>query len=141
MKGVRRIVRLPDAVAVVADSWWRAKRAAEALRVTWDDGGNGQVSTQTIRRFRARRPRCDAGRRSAAPTATSRPALARAARRIEADYTVPFLAHATMEPQTCTAHVTPDGVEIWVPTQDPSTALATAASPPACPTKKSWCTG
>ena len=53
--------------------------------------------------------------------------LARAARRIEADYAVPFLAHATMEPQTCTAHVRPDGVEIWAPTQDPATALATAA--------------
>jgi isoquinoline 1-oxidoreductase beta subunit len=47
--------------------------------------------------------------------------------RIEADYEVPFLAHATMEPQTCTAQVRPDGVEIWAPTQDASTALATAA--------------
>ena len=45
-------------------------------------------------------------------------ALAGAARRIEADYAVPFLAHATMEPQTCTAHVTPDGVEVWAPSQD-----------------------
>ena len=54
-------------------------------------------------------------------------ALARAARRIEAEYTVPFLAHATMEPQTCTAHVKPDRVEIWVPTQDAEIALATAA--------------
>jgi isoquinoline 1-oxidoreductase beta subunit len=50
-----------------------------------------------------------------------------AVRRIEADYTVPFLAHATMEPQTCTAHVRPDRVEIWVPTQGAATALATAA--------------
>ncbi|MGH7248109.1 MAG: molybdopterin cofactor-binding domain-containing protein, partial [Pseudomonadota bacterium] len=53
--------------------------------------------------------------------------LARAAKRIEADYMVPFLAHATMEPQTCTAQVGPDRVEIWAPTQDASTALATAA--------------
>ena len=54
-------------------------------------------------------------------------ALAGAAARIEADYEGPFLAHATMEPQTCTAHVRAEGVEIWVPTQDPATALATAA--------------
>ncbi len=55
-------------------------------------------------------------------------ALAGAPRRITADYAVPFLAHATMEPQTCTAHVKADGVEIWAPTQDPATAVATAAS-------------
>ena len=53
--------------------------------------------------------------------------FARAVRRVEADYTGPFLAHATMEPQTCTAHVRPDRVEIWVPTQGAATALATAA--------------
>ena len=59
-----------------------------------------------------------------------------AVRRIEADYAVPFLAHATMEPQTCTAHVTPDGVEIWVPTQEPATALATAAIAAGVPNDK-----
>ena len=57
-------------------------------------------------------------------------------RRIEADYEVPFLAHATMEPQTCTAHVRPDGVEVWAPTQDPSTALATAALAAGVPESK-----
>jgi isoquinoline 1-oxidoreductase beta subunit len=59
-------------------------------------------------------------------------ALARAIKRIEADYEVPFLAHATMEPQNCTARVTADLVEIWVPTQDGETALAVAATPRAC---------
>ena len=54
MKGVRGIVRMPDAVAVVADSWWRAKRAAEALRVEWDDRGNRQVSDATIAQYGAR---------------------------------------------------------------------------------------
>jgi isoquinoline 1-oxidoreductase beta subunit len=126
MKGVHRIVRMTEAVAVVADSWWRAKRAAEALRVTWDDHGNGQVSTATIGEFVR-------GGLDAAPAQLGRAdgdvaaGFAGAALRIEADYMVPFLAHATMEPQTCTAHVTSDGVEIWVPTQDPATTLATAA--------------
>ena len=126
MGGVRGVVRMPDAVAVVADSWWRAKRAADALRVTWDDGGNGALSSAAIAEFvrgglAADEPRL--GRVDGDAAA----ALLGAAQRIEADYTVPFLAHATMEPQTCTAHVRDDGVDIWVPTQDPATALATAA--------------
>jgi len=135
MKGVRGVVRMPDAVAVVADSWWRAKRAAEALRISWNDGGNGTVSTETIAAYV--RGGLDAqaaeiGRADGDAAA----ALSRAARRIEADYTVPFLAHATMEPQTCTAHVRADGVEIWVPTQNPATALATAALAAGVPNEK-----
>jgi isoquinoline 1-oxidoreductase beta subunit len=130
MAGVRGVVQMPDAVAVVADSWWRAKRAADALTITWDDCGNGEVSTASIAAFvragLAPDFAADAvqiGRVDGDAAA----ALTRAAVRIEADYEVPFLAHATMEPQTCTAHVRAEGVEIWVPTQDPATALATAA--------------
>jgi isoquinoline 1-oxidoreductase beta subunit len=135
MKGVRGVVRMRDAVAVVADSWWRAKRATEALRVRWNDGGNGTVSTDRIAAFV--RDGLDAdeaeiGRADGDAAA----ALSRAARRIEADYTVPFLAHATMEPQTCTAHVRADGVEIWAPTQNPATALATAAVAAGVPNEK-----
>src|SRR6266536_1156745 len=51
MKGVRKVVKLKDAVAVVADSWWQAKQAVEALPVAWDDGGNGRVSSDTIMDF------------------------------------------------------------------------------------------
>ena len=130
MAGVRGVVRMPDAVAVVADSWWRAKRAADALSVTWDDCGNGGVSTASIAEFVRAGLAADfaadavrIGRADGDAAAAS----AHATQRIEADYEVPFLAHATMEPQTCTAHVRADGVEIWVPTQDPATALATAA--------------
>ncbi|HXW42492.1 MAG TPA: molybdopterin cofactor-binding domain-containing protein [Xanthobacteraceae bacterium] len=126
MPGVRGVVRMADAAAVVADSWWRAKRAADALRLTWDDGGNAGVSSAAI--AAAVRAGLDAttaqvGRADGDAAA----ALARAARRITADYAVPFLAHATMEPQTCAAQVRPDGVEIWTPSQDPATALAVAA--------------
>jgi isoquinoline 1-oxidoreductase subunit beta len=124
--GVRGVVRMPDAVAVVADSWWRAKRAADALHVTWDDRGNKQVSTASIAEFvRTGLDAADAQVGRADGDAAA--ALSQAVRRIEADYTVPFLAHATMEPQTCTAHVHAAGVDIWVPTQDPATALVTAA--------------
>jgi isoquinoline 1-oxidoreductase subunit beta len=124
-KGVRRIVRLPDAVAVVAESWWQAQQALEALPVTWDFGANGQVSSATIEAaLREGLARPDGiGRRDGDVTA----ALAGSVRRIEAEYRVPFLAHATMEPQNCTAHVGADRVEVWAPTQDGETALATAA--------------
>ncbi len=126
MPGVRRIVRLHGAVAVVADSWWQANKAVKTLRVAWDDKGQGGLSTTNIGEFvrgGLDGPPGQVGRADGDVDA----ALRSAVRRIEADYMVPFLAHATMEPQTCTAHVRRDGVEIWVPTQDASTALATAA--------------
>jgi isoquinoline 1-oxidoreductase subunit beta len=126
LKGVRHVVPLPGAVAVVADNWWRAKQAVDGLPVTWDDGQNGKVSSASIAEF------LHGG--LAAPEAAVLRAhgdvdagLAKAATRIEAQYAVPFLSHATMEPQNCTAHVTPEKVEIWVPTQSGEAALAAAA--------------
>jgi isoquinoline 1-oxidoreductase beta subunit len=134
MPGVRRIVTLKDAVAVVADTWWHAKQAADALTITWDDAGNGSVSSDTICDFvRSGLSATDAGvGRKHGDVAQ---ALAGAARRIEAEYTVPFLAHATPEPQNCTAHVTGDKVEIWVPTQSGETALTIAAQAAGVPTR------
>jgi isoquinoline 1-oxidoreductase beta subunit len=135
MKGIRQVVKLPDAVAVVADSWWRAKKAAEALSPTWDVGDNSSVSSSTI----------SANLHEALSAADARVgrndgdvdrALGEAVKRIEADYEVPFLAHATMEPQNCTAHVTADLVEIWAPTQDGETALAIAADAAGLPPGK-----
>jgi isoquinoline 1-oxidoreductase subunit beta len=127
LKGVRRIVRLPDTVAVIADSWWQAKRAVDALRVEWDGRGNSNVSSASIAEFvrgGLDAPATQVGRTDGDPSTV----LANAPRRIEADYTVPFLAHATMEPQTCTAHVTAGRVDIWTATQDAMSTLATAAA-------------
>ncbi len=135
VKGIRQVVKLPDAVAVVADSWWRAKKAAELLALTWDVGDNSSVSSSTI----------SANLHEALSAANARVgrndgdvdrALGAAVKRIEADYEVPFLAHATMEPQNCTAHVTADLVEIWAPTQDGETALAIAADAAGVPPGK-----
>jgi isoquinoline 1-oxidoreductase beta subunit len=133
-KGVRQIVRLADAVAVVAESWWQAKQAVAALPVTWDTGGSGHVSSGTIEAtLREGLARPDGiGRRDGDVAA----ALAGAVRRIDAEYAVPFLAHATMEPQNCTALVGPDRVEVWAPTQDAETALATAADAAGVPPSK-----
>jgi isoquinoline 1-oxidoreductase beta subunit len=135
MPGVRRLVRMPDAVAVVADSWWRAKRAVEALPVAWDDCGHATVSSASIAAF-VREGLAAEQARVGRADGDAVAALARAARRVEAEYTVPFLAHATMEPQNCTAHVRPDAVEIWAPTQDSATALATAAFAAGVPNEK-----
>ncbi|HEY6256891.1 MAG TPA: molybdopterin cofactor-binding domain-containing protein [Xanthobacteraceae bacterium] len=125
MKGIRRLVRFPDAVAVVADSWWQAQQALAALPVTWDVGRNGDVASSTIEAaLREALSQSDGVGRSDGDVAAG---LAAAVRRVDAEYSVPFLAHATMEPQNCTARVTAAGVEVWAPTQDAETALATAA--------------
>jgi isoquinoline 1-oxidoreductase subunit beta len=126
MKGVRRVVRLHNAVVVVADSWWRAKRALDVLPITWDPRGNGHVSSAGIAeavRAGLAAEKAQVGRTNGDVAA----GLQSAVRRVEADYEVPFLAHATMEPQTCTAHVKDGKVEVWAPTQEAPTALATAA--------------
>ena len=135
LKGVHRVVPLPGAVAVVADNWWRAKQAVDALPVTWDDGQNGKVSSASI--VQSLR-----GGLAAPEAAVVRAygdvdaGLAKAATRVEAEYAVPFLSHATMEPQNCTAHVTAEKVEIWVPTQSGEAALAAAAAAAEMPQEK-----
>jgi isoquinoline 1-oxidoreductase subunit beta len=134
MPGVRTIVALKDAVAVVADTFWHAQKAADALTITWDDGHNGSVSSRTIANFvRGGLDAREAG--VGRQTGNVTDALAGAAKRIEADYAVPFLAHATMEPQNCTAHVTRDRVEIWVPTQNGEASLAAAKQAAGVPTR------
>jgi isoquinoline 1-oxidoreductase subunit beta len=135
LKGVRQVVPLPNAVAVVADSWWQAKKAVDALPVTWDEGQNGSVSTASIAEFLRGglvAPEAAVVRKNGEVDA----ALAKAAKQIEAEYGAPFLSHATMEPQNCTAHVTADKVEIWAPTQSGEAALAAAAAAAEIPPEK-----
>src|SRR6202453_4335686 len=126
MNGVRRVVLMADSVAVVADSWWRAKRALDALPIVWDQQGNGGVSSDSIAelvRAGLDEDNAQIGQSDGDVTA----GLATAVRQVEAEYTVPYLAHATMEPQNCTAHVRDGRVEVWAPTQGSPTALVTAA--------------
>ena len=115
MPGVKKVVRLEEAVAVVADSYWRARTALAALKPQYDDAGHGGVSTATI---------FDAFDKSLGAL----PGMpAGAATVIKADYKVPFLPHATMEPMACTAKVDGDRAEVWAGTQDPLNARKTAA--------------
>ncbi len=115
MPGVRQVVQLDEAVAVIADSYWQARQALGALRPVYDDAGHGDVSSASI--FAA----FDAAL-GAAPEMP-----AEAAQVVTADYRVPFLAHATMEPMVCTARVEHDRAEVWAGTQDPLNARSTAA--------------
>src|SRR5881296_80482 len=113
--GVRHVVQISSGVAVVADGYWPAKKGRDALEVSWDEGSNAQVSSATIAQLFAQRAE-QAGavaRHDGDPTGT----LASSAAKIDAAYDLPFLAHATMEPMNCTAHVRADGVDIWAPTQ------------------------
>jgi isoquinoline 1-oxidoreductase beta subunit len=134
-KGVRQVVPLGNAVAVVAESWWQARQALEALPVTWDEGPNAQASSASILAFlRGGLTATDPG--VARNDGDVRAALARANKVIEAEYAVPFLSHATMEPMTCTAHVTADRVEVWAPTQNAEATLAAAAEAAGVPPSK-----
>src|SRR5262249_37329521 len=114
MPGVQRVVKLAEAVAVVADSYWRAHKALAALKPVFDDAGHEGVTTATI--FNA----FDAALGTV-------PSPAGAATVVKADYRIPFLAHATMEPMCCTAKVDGDRAEVWAGVQDPLNGRATAA--------------
>ena len=121
-------------VAVVADSYWQAYQGRRALEIEWDEGESASLDSDGIRaQFAqlAERPGVEA-RKEGDPAA----ALATAARRVEAAYEVPFLHHATMEPMTCTAHVRPDGCEVWAPTQNQSDAQRVAAELTGLPNEK-----
>src|SRR5262249_10949567 len=133
VKGVRQIVRLDDAVAVVADHMGAAKKGLAALKIECDDGTHANLTTDAI-----------AGELEQATLKSGAvaqnigdvdKAMAGAVTKVEATYHLPFLAHATMEPMNCTVHVRKDGCEIWIGSQAvarvQAAAAKTAGPPPA----------
>ena len=123
-RGVRGVVRVNErTVAVVADTWWRAKSALDALPIVWDEGQGASQNSATIAARLAEGLQA-AGAYAQRDEGDARQAIAGAARRIEATYGTPFLAHATMEPMNCTARISADKAEIWVPTQNAEAAHA-----------------
>lgn len=108
-----------ESVAVVADSYWTAQRALDALEITWDTKGNGSVSSETIYARHARDLSAGEGRESDLSEGDIDAAIESAARIVEAEYRVPYLAHACMEPLNATAQVTGTTAEIWVGCQNP----------------------
>jgi isoquinoline 1-oxidoreductase beta subunit len=127
MPGVRKIVRVRDtAVAVVADTWWHAKTALDAVRIEWDAGKNAEVSSASIDAML--KEGLDAEQAFVHnKSGDSKAAIAGAAKRIEAIYDYPFQNHACMEPMNATALYTPERCEVWCPTQTGHEAIAAAA--------------
>jgi len=137
MRGVKKVVKVGDnAIAVVADTWWSAKTALDALPIVWDLGPNAKVSSATI-----------AERNKAGLDATesvfvgnkvgdAAGAIAAAAKKVEAVYSYPFQNHATMEPMNATAVWTADKCEVWCPTQNGEAALSAASAAAGLPLEK-----
>ena len=123
--GVKDVIQLSTGVAVVADNTWSAMEGRRALSVQWNEGDGASVTSATIRQMFEQRTK-EAGA-VARKEGDAQAGLAKAAKRVEAVYEVPFLAHATMEPMNCTIHARPDGAEAWVPTQSPTSSRALIA--------------
>ena len=136
MPGVKKVVQSGDvAVAVIADTWWQAKTALEALPIVWDDGPNAKVSSASIAEMLKAgldAPEAFVGNQQGDVKA----AIAGAAKKVEAVYSYPFQNHATMEPMNATARYTPDKCEVWTSSQNGEAALAAASEAAGLPVEK-----
>jgi isoquinoline 1-oxidoreductase beta subunit len=112
--GVRFVAQIPSGIAVVGDHYWAARQGRDALDITWDEGPNANLSSADI--TAAFQKIVDQGK-VARKDGDAEGTIARASKRVEAVYEVPYLAHATMEPMNCTADVRADRCEVWAPTQ------------------------
>jgi isoquinoline 1-oxidoreductase subunit beta len=136
MPGVKHVVKVGDsAVAVVADRWWQAKTALDALPATWDEGPNAKVSSASIAEFI--KGGFDAEQAFVGnQQGDVKQAIANAAKKVEAVYSFPYQNHATMEPMNATALYTADRCEAWVPTQVAEAALASVSEASGLPIAK-----
>jgi isoquinoline 1-oxidoreductase beta subunit len=136
MPGVRKVVAIDGtAVAVVADSYWQARKAIDALPVEWDRGPGANVSSATIDAMLTEgltAANAFVGSRAG----DARAAIAGAAKTVEATYSYPYQNHATMEPMNATAQWTTERCEVWCPTQNGEAALAAAAEAAELPVAK-----
>ena len=124
MPGVKKVVKVKDTgVAVVADTWWRAKKALDALPIVWDEAGNGDVSSASIAE-QLKEGLSSATTNGDRKNGDALKAIGEAAKKVEAVYSTPFLAHACMEMKNATVRLTADKAECWVPTQNFEASLA-----------------
>jgi isoquinoline 1-oxidoreductase subunit beta len=136
LPGVRRVVKVKDsAVAVVADTWWRAKTALDALPIVWEEGENAKVSSATIAEhlkdgLTASATNGDRQNGDAPGT------IAGAAKKVEAVYSTPFLAHACMEVMNATVRLSADRAEVWVASQNAEASLAALSEASGLPLAK-----
>jgi isoquinoline 1-oxidoreductase beta subunit len=135
-RGVRHVLAVGDnAVAVLADTWWQAKTALDALPITWDEGQHATANSAQVAAWLKEgldAPDAVVGNRNG----DVRAGLASAARRIEAVYAYPHHNHACMEPMNATAVWTADRCEVWTPTQNGEAALAATAEAAGLPPRQ-----
>jgi len=136
MPGVRHVLKVGEAaVAVVADTWWQAKTALDALPIKWDEGPNAKVSSASI--AETLKAGLDADQTFVrTQVGDVKGAIAGAAKKVEAVYAYPFLNHAPMEPMNATAKYTADKCEVWVPTQNGEAAFAATLAASGLPADK-----
>jgi isoquinoline 1-oxidoreductase beta subunit len=136
MPGVKKVVQVGDSgVAVVADTWWHAKTALDALPITWDEGPNAKVSSASI--AEVLKAGLDAEQAFVGnQNGDAKAAIVSAAKRVEAVYSYPYQNHATMEPMNATARYTADKCEVWVPTQDGEASFAAVLAASGLPADK-----
>jgi len=136
MKGVKKVVKVDDGtVAVVADTWWHAKKAIDALPIVWDEGEGAKASSAAIAEHL--KVGLDAKETFVyRDEGNATQAIAGAPKKVTAVYSTPFLAHATMEPMNCTAIVHGDHAECWVPTQNAEASLAALSEASGLPLEK-----
>ena len=136
MPGVMKVVRVQNtAVAVVADTWWHAKKALEALPIVWDEGTNGSQSSATIAEMLKEGLNATAinGDRQ---NGDALKAIGEAATKVDAIYSTPFLAHSTMEVMNCTVKLSVDKADAWVPSQNLEASLAALSEASGIPLDK-----
>ena len=134
MPGVRKVVEVPAGVAVIADSFWQAKTARDALHVEWDGGSMQNFNTsEMMLDFRERAKTTGTSVRKEGDAAT---ALAGAAKKIEAVYEVPYLSHLMMEPLNCVVDLRADSCEVWTGSQFQTIDRANAAKVAGLPNEK-----
>src|SRR5437867_5644456 len=134
MSGVHRIVAVPSGVAVIADSFWQAKMARDALHIDWDEGTMSSFNTnEMMRQFREQAKLTGKSLRHDGDADAT---LAKAAKRLEAVYEVPYLSHAMMEPLNCAVDLRADSCEIWTGTQFQTVDRANAAKVAGLPNEK-----
>jgi isoquinoline 1-oxidoreductase beta subunit len=136
MPGVKKVVRIKDTgVAVVADTWWRAKKALEALPIVWDEGENATKSSATIADM-LKEGLSSATTNGDRKNGDALKAIAEAPKKVEAIYSTPFLSHATMEMMNCTVKLSADRADAWVPTQNLEASLAALSEASGIPLDK-----
>ncbi|MHC2621251.1 isoquinoline 1-oxidoreductase beta subunit [Bradyrhizobium huanghuaihaiense] len=137
MKGVKKVVKVGDtAVAVVADTWWHAKTALEALPIVWDEGDNAKVSSESIAKWLAEGLDNDQPAYVGNKNGDAKAAIAGAVKKVEAVYSYPYQNHATMEPMNATAVYTADKCEVWCGTQNGEAAFAAVLEASGLPAEK-----